>query len=50
MELVEIILLSTIGIVFLYFHCVCWKQCSFKRNPPTVRGSFIITKEENNVK
>jgi len=50
MSYIEGIIIGTMAIVFTYFHCVCWKNCSFTRRKPHVRGSFIISKEEKNDK
>jgi hypothetical protein len=49
MELVEIIFLLAMAIVFLFFHCFCWKNCSFKKKTHG-SGSFIIKKKEEKKK
>jgi hypothetical protein len=48
MSLFEVVVLSTMGIVFFVFHCFCWKNCGFKKEPlyKSKSGSFIIKKEK----
>jgi len=52
MSIMELFFIGLMAIVFVYFHCRCWKNCGFKKEKPHVhvRGSFIISKEEKNVK
>jgi hypothetical protein len=52
MSLFEVIAFCVITMVFIYFHCRCWKNCGFIKPKPykPKSGSFIINKKEKNAK
>ena len=46
MDLVEIIFISVMAIVFLFFRCTYWKGCRSDKKRKSKKGSFVINKAE----